>query len=1759
MRPSKCAPIDPALSALDDQLFLQRVIRAAHQEPVLDHQPDFYTPQLPAEDLEILSDTPPTLQLRLRACYLTLHHLSIKVSRLALDASPATFHAAFVQLYRSKATGLFISTVLHIPRVRVTRRLILDFFARLSWLDQASINSDTAKRQLDLLLYETAPQSLQTSALGKGEFSELGDLLTPVPPSLRPWMLQFKLNGRLPLNQWLTTQPDMNLLYGLVTTQGGDPRLPLACLAAFIGNQLPPGEGLHDGPLAQSLEQQLARQSTQQHLTAIVEAAPPWNEGALLPQSFNPWSQENSLLLLQRLARATLAAEHEAWVPLALESARCAPGMQAFSFAATLAQKHPSLSPASCLRLGSLLFPGSAEQTPAPAELLAYDLAMDTPLPAFEAWCPLASADALFNCLGLALFCETKGGQQHLKLPAWQAWQAMVQSSHFSTLCQPLLQAMGWYGGAPGETPALRPTQALLARAVLAHCLGPCKGSLHSLERSFQGSWVSELSHLQLSERLREEVATRNANSSPATQDMLHYLLLRRIAPELLIANTPDWLPYGRALQSVALIHGARLQEALAPGSCCLSSFDDVVTLASSLSESQDPELQDLWSRTLALPALRYAAAHGAVGSLQGNDIQLASPGQIDAALRFFADAQLAVARDTALMGRETSSRRALAIEALAFAGVPASYWDCDIDAPATWSYLKSCGLEKSPDYGFTLFKTSKNKIPGPHLAPKADLPRPTPMSLLELVMMGQVNVHGKRTVPERYQREFELTANNWKAATANLIKRVCMEQGMALRNTLHTGTCEISRVDFETQNGHHGLFIRCQANDHRHDFDEHTASTERYFELIPSAGVLRSCKQEFNYLPKTLLNARLLSIPVTGTLHGKQVEQAEARRKEARLKPVQPLDSDAYLTGTPSRSSQATKTPLKGTLSPASTYLFSGTDAQDVFFQRFAETAAAHLLAPKIKTIKQQTLQITPWEETLAAQDNIRHEVAKLLLPFYGCISDLKEGDRSASTAVGCAFDVVGLLVPTGLFIRSAVRIARTAGALTLRSASEAMATALSRLGHQLAQEVPVVGAAQLLRGTLGFSMKHLLNLPTLVNAKWLKNRVKSASLYPRASMAPEHSRQAGTLKTVDGVQGRRVHNIGSAENPDVRMLDPIEHRPFGPPLIASTTASMLETTVLARLITPDMHTTRVLLQKTQDDLLHLPVADHCSVRLRMTSANHYDLDIDGHVYRLAPNDNERFISHLSVAPIPAQRRFMPRQPTCRVKRGLSQAGTCETALQLISTPTVIPIATGTRPTAGRVASLAFEHRQFHLQRHTVPGPASAPPSTLDTFVHDGKFCKWGHEVIPAKGNRPERVLAQKTVTELSVREHEMLALPDAPRYKTQIQGRMSAQRDFGMPAGISGNQAKLLNPHIPTVELQAITEQMADMRTLRGIRLKENGQDVIYLEVDTGKFYKGPPGANELTFTQVTSRSEIDEYLRHAEQYRFVAERPYSLLDRENIATLLFHVAVKQNEPGIAAWLALSPANKKYETYVQWCLKNNERNVMLYAAENVLSAEKAQSDWVKLTKTLIPDWKPMSQRQGLEQLHATGILGALLPAQGKENLWVPLTHDNIASPDMAKLISKQVGGANLAYAAMQTTSGKRYVYYALSGGKRTKGIRLKPFKQGENSHTVDEVTYIDAGALMKNRSPDPAFTSLPVVRDADRLTIRPFDRHLDSERLIATIVKESHASADLAAIDFFTLLDTCRSCGGVVLPQIALNYPQARVSVSYLLDYPT
>ncbi|WP_166359773.1 deaminase domain-containing protein [Pseudomonas akapageensis] len=1746
------------LSQLDDTTFLLNITIALSVDDDIANELDSPSTELTRLEPDISPDVPLAGYPYFQATRLTLRYL------LGNDTDfPGNLDSPspkLLLLYDSASTHALVASVLNVAQSAVEPGLVHAFFARMAWIDESSVTTPLAKAQLEHLLYRISPLSNEARLLGAGDFSELGQLLSSVPEDLRMWMLQFKHGLRWkPASEWLTHCPVETLQQGLVRHEKTQQQSALTILATVIERLLPTAGQFQDEPLATSLTMRLASPLTQQLIEATVQAIYP--APAIADSLRLEWGStlDNSVRrqFFQKLALHALNSNDEPWVRLALDNARSAPGMQAFSFATLLAQKHPTLSTECCLRLGSLWLPEPVEQASAELEPLSNAQVLSPELPAFTDWCPVSSIDDLFKRVGMELLCEFKDGKHHLRLPAWETWQAMMQSSNFATLFQPLLRKLGWYGARPGEAASPRATQALGARAITEHFLGPWDQSAQSIERSFRDNWVTEFSHAQLRQELTRAIAERNPNISPASLSMLEYLLLREIAPELLVADVPDWLYYGRSLQSVALIQGARLLEAISPGAACRAGSDQVVMLARDLSTSEDATVQRLWSQTLVLPALRYAMAHGAIDALAENDIQNATHQQIEAALSFLKAEQQSLAQAAVGLNGKTPDRKTLAEKQLRLAGVDSYYWDKGIGGHETWAYLESCGLEKASSYAWN------HTLASPGAANDVGAPneRPIIMSLLQLVMMGQINRAGETTVPQLYDDAFTTFCDSWQSTHAKLIKRLFKELPASYRTQLHASTCEVSLVKFAEEEGYQGLFIRCQSGDHQSDFDQHQATNEYYFEIVPSAGAARKCRQGFEYvfIPTSGFHGNLAD------LYANQIEK-QVREQQGRIKPLLPFDSDAYLKGTPSRSSQDLHTPLKGELVPAAESVYGADSSEDAFLQSLAEAAAKHLYATPLAKLKIEHTHTTTWEEVIAQDKKIVDCVARLVLPFYGCIKDLADSDRSTGVIVGCVLDAATALIPLGQFIGASAKIAIVAGELTIRSACEEMSAALSELVVELAQQSPLLLFRDLSRAAIWLSTKAWEELAQ--SATWLKALIKNKPfLHVTESgtytmpLEAFHDWQASNplddLVTVDKSENSLVRNLGTEKNPGNRLLDSYSDRPYGPALTEAEASQGASLTALhaTHSITPPIYPGRVLYELSEDGVISIKVPEECAVRVRYKGQGQYDLSIDDHLYRLDTTRNDSSLIRLSDSRISESSTLTEEDVICRRTRDLIEDLACVAYTKLTSVPIEqLPPVPGEQLTLGKEVSLAFESREFHLDRRTIAATGQAPERTLNVLVHEGKFCKWDHEVIPAKGRRPAKTSSQRKILVLSPEERSSLGLPSEPGYLPEITGRMSTQRKFGLTKDLSGNEAKRINPFVPVVELDQVTAEIADKRILRGISHSLNGQKVVYVEADTGQIYKAIQGPDLLTFSRVTDRLEINEYLRLSEQYRFVAERPYSLKDRENIAKLLFDVAVQKQNHGIEAWLAQAPANRQYATYVQWCIDNNEENQLLHFAENILSGEDAQMNLVEETRSIIPDWEKLAERSGANQLHTAGILNNLLPAQGKEALWTPL---KLSQADTTELIGKQLAGGNLAYASIRTKAGERYVYYALSGGKQTKGIRLKPYVQGLNSRTMGGVTYVDAGALMKNRSPDPDFTSLPVVRHADKLTVSTFDRYLDSERLIATVVKENFHGQELEHIKIFTRWDTCRSCGGVVLPQLKLAFPDTDFSVTYLQEY--
>ncbi|WP_165840756.1 deaminase domain-containing protein [Pseudomonas sp. SDI] len=1668
-----------------------------------------------------------------------------------------------LDLYCSRATHELIAELLEVAPQAIEPRLVHAFFARLAWIDDAPITSPEARLQLEDLLYRTSPLSNQASRLGTGEFSELGSLLEPVPEDLQMWMLQFKhgLHWEAAA-EWLTHCPIGALQHGLSRCEPNPPQNALAALASVIERLLPSAADYRDRPLADSLARQLPAEATQQFIHQLILASL-GNEpvGQARQIEWSPSLDATTCRqLFTRLALATLGANDEPWLALALHMAAQAPEVQAFSFATQLIRRHPQLSSQCCLRLGSLLLTNTAQQSAPPLEPLSSAQRLCEQLPAFAEWCPYTSPDDLFGAIGLTLLCETSSGNQQLRVPAHEAWQAMMQSCHFVPLFQPLLRKVGWYAGDHDQATSPRATQALAARAISERFLGPWQRSARSIARDFRDRWATELSHQELLEQIDREIVERNPGISPAAARLLEYLLLRDMAPELLVNRVPGWLYYGRSLQSVALIHGARLLEAILPGAACHAVFDELVALPRALSSSQDPEIRRLWSQTLIIPALRYAIAHDAIGSVAERDLHTASSTQIEAALAFLKRQQEAFSSDAKQLSASVPDRQRLAEEQLSQAGVNRVYWNKRITGHETWAYLQRCGLEKSSRYAWDFVRS----IPGSSGDYGSPSPPPITMNLLQLVTMGDIYRTGLPTVPELYDSAFRAYQASWLHTNSRIIGRLLEELPARHRARLHAATCEANLVTFASKTSDNGLLLRCLSGDHREDFDEHNAASEHYFEIIPGAGIVRPCQQQFHY-----------RVEPTGGFSGNlgetiaRLQRYEDAKRRARQTPLLPFDSDAYLTGTPSRR-QPFNTPLKGTLIPAATQVYGAEQDERAFLLTLAKAAAAHLYETPLTTLRQAHTHPTTWEELNNQDKQVGTLIARLLLPLYGCINDLADGDHSVGVIAGCVVDTLAVLIPTGVFARSILNIVKKAGKLTFSATCSAMTGALGELVLGLARQSPAMIFKDLARGFFWLSRNTWTLLKDL-SGTWLNRLLHKLPLLrltgdgkyclpPAALHDWLDLHELQTLANVDATANVLVHNLATAERSSYRLLDPHSNKPFGPLLVPVSPAEPSTLTALshANWLGAGSYPAHIAYELSPRGTLSIALPAESVVHLRYKGRGVYDIGIDGHTYRLDTTRSDSCLTRLSEAPVGDLSTLEEETMLCRPIRELTEPDPCSAFTRLVSTPIEGLPSVDSSLNLGREAGLAFECREFHLDRRLIAASAETAERTLDVFVHEEKFCKWDYQIIPARGRRRATLSPHKKIIPLNAEERAVLGLPEQPRYLPQISGRMSDKRKFGLLPDTSANKAKLLNPQIPTVELDSIVAGVADKRILRGVRYETGGRNVIYVEVDAGHFYKAVQGPGRLTFVPVTDISEINEYLRLSEQFRFVTERPYNLKDRENIAKLLFNVAVHKNDPDIKTWVLHSAGSKDYASYAQWCSASQAENRFLHFAENILSSESSQINLIEEAKSIIPDWQQVGGRSSAERLHIAGILNNLFPVHAGKVPWPHLNFSSLSNATAsAEVIGQQLKGSNLAYAAIRTRAGEHYVVYALSGGQKYKNLHLKPHLPGQTSRRLGNVTYIDAGALMHGRAPDPDFTDLPVLRSSDRLHVVEHDRRVDSERLIATIIKETFAQKDIATLQVFTRYNTCRSCGGVVLPQLKIEFPGSDFSVTYLQHY--
>jgi hypothetical protein len=827
---------------------------------------------------------------------------------------------------------------------------------------------------------------------------------------------------------------------------------------------------------------------------------------------------------------------------------------------------------------------------------------------------------------------------------------------------------------------------------------------------------------------------------------------------------------------------------------------------------------------------------------------------------------------------------------------------------------------------------------------------------------------------------------------------------------------------------------------------------------------------------------------------------------------------------------------------------------------QRCVHALLEHALLARLEELRSVCRGQTPLERSRAAwaarsDGEYAWKLIKNTIPFVGCADVNAAGDL-----ISCLLDVVPdvgtRLGGLSRLFASAHRLSRASrlplGQAAMTLASKKIAGWLAARGSSVRLQLRIIG-------------QHAPHADFIQHQSY--SRLREDLEWP-PTLGPGQR-----LAMVDDLDQVLVRNVGTAQQPQYRLQHATTQALYGPPLldIGSNAAPYL---LSSRQRLGNGHYPNLLeLELDADQLPRLPLERYAQVRIVERELGRFDVLVEGRHYQVDTLESPQYLRKLEHTELSERAQALEyRWVTCkrRKRRGLDlklNLACVDHASLRTPTPPLSPDPT-LPGAAGIVMSEAYFARRYALQRKSIAAQsADASAAELDLMVHEGKFVKWAPTPpTPTSPKRPQaQALPAFTLQPLSQSELNALGLPAAPQYRQHLRARFSAEPDLGLPANVPAEAIGNIDYFMPKLVFIGISEQLDDVRTLRGIRTRGSDDvEVIYAEVDDLRIFTAeapPPNVDDpaLNFRPATT-DEIDQYLEASYSYYMVRHKMVSHRDRENIARLIYDVGHLRREGSPP--LPDGEVRLTYDQYVDSPLVLKNGNPLLAQAERVLTSHARQGEYAKIMKDAVPNFFQFSRFPLPRQQAITERLNALLPVQGKAFPdWLPLSVESLMEEATAFTIFKQVGSTNLSFAEVTLEGGQQLIYYALSGKRAARKVRLK-LDVPEQPRTGTAPQYIDTRRLMQDVEPDPSFSTLPVVPDAATPKVQPFPREQDSERFIATILRqdllgEAAAGRVVTEIHVFTLFDTCRSCGAVVLPRLRADFPEARFSVSYLLQY--
>lgn len=1388
-------------------------------------------------------------------------------------------------------------------------------------------------------------------------------------------------------------------------------------------------------------------------------------------------------------------------------------GAPVLSLAIALRARYPALSTDEAIAFSTALLPPDARTANPPNAPLQFPLLaprrdLPAPVDSIERALPeyalrqtqtpalvpsgldpgeLPELDALLDRFGLSLLHpRSERDSDAAPLAAVDAWALMGRTRQFADFCRPLLAEAGWYGGIDGETASSRGAQTLLATQMLERYVG--RDRIDALRDRFASPSVVDARFSELARELRDAVLQANPGASPAALEIVYWMLASELdQPALLVSGIPEYLSYGSSPLSVTLRHAATLFDAMQPGACGRVDFDTITALPAQLGmPAHAPGEHDDLYDAWARTVVPAAVAYASAHGAINNTTRLDE----------LSAAQISEAL-TFLHTRQ--GEHALHVEQL---GSPAPR-RMDVAAQT----LREAGVEPA------LWAKRPAEIGDDYLAQHGIVPSRLIAFESDLLALGKPAAVGGNPVDDaRVQR---LVTNDDSLQALLVADAYVSTSGPTSADRYAS---EFDAYQRRVEAGLAGLIetaLEGLPADDRRLLQEGTCSTLRVScdDRQADQGLLVSCD------PPDSDDA---------TVYFEVVPQAGMARRAWQDPALGPLiDFEGLISGAVRRTRDGNDlNPLSGLTLASAGVAIRGSDAQKL--PAIAKMAATHLWQPVLDRVRAKELaQLTALEQLWERERHMLNQLAEFVVPGYTCAEHLRDGDLSARTLVGCALDL-SALVPVGEFISTTVLIVRTAGERSIRSIAAEAGGAVLKLGADLARQGGIGTIENVGKGAFWVG-SHAWN-SALQGAGWLRRALRSGTALDGSAQAMERALAQGAAPAAAVRELRAATpSLAEARLADGRSaliiaqgtawhrFDLFTGQAYGPPLEGFTFEHELPATIPAR--------------RTERGL-QVSVGD-TPVQFLARSEDEWDVLLHGQRYRLNAEGDA-----LEVQPGAEPGHWQPLPASCRPRRSL-EVLPCARQSRLRFVPDAASdLDVGALPPE-RLEALAAATREFTLDLgHTSPDTGEP----LRLMVHKGEICTW---TPSAKGAPP-------TLSPLPVTQRDALGLPASVSYPDTLRGTLVDVPDFGLGAAPQEADLARLRQTLPVVDVGALVPGIKDARRLRAVRVESPFLRGLCIEPDDGVFYQAAlpdtlDAGAELQFTRLQNERDaaaIHAYLRTSEGYRMNLLRPYLEQDRENIARLAYSFI----RPGLGEdQLAQFPT---YEAYVDYFAARGRPDVLKRYADSVLTGEREQLGFVQIARRRIPDWKAMASATEEERGQVAGVLNALLPATGGKGSWQPVDAAALALPDAGRSILAHLKGANLAFAEVIDDDGQRTIYYALSGGKRGRNVRLR-----QDASLGDGTRFVDAREAMQGVAPLQTITSLPVVRNLDNLEARPFGREVDSERLIASCV-EDHPRA--ISFKLWTTQDTCRSCGGVVMQQLRNRFPDADpFSVRYMVDY--